>query len=383
MTRALFVTDPAHFDAAVPGGVQLCSRDYVALLRECGLDVEIHRVPHTRSVATRMLIRAGFEVYRRYDFAAQMAALDARIRELEVSVVALNQVALMGFAPLLRERWGNRIRIVLLSHGNESGDFLHDLVRRPRGPLARLRDTYRLGALLRREAEVFSSSIDALLTISENDLRIGQWLGANRAAFVPRSLRPDFLDWTPVQGRVGFVASLDHLPNVAGLRAVLDELKAQDDGTVKVRLVGGPRAAGEALAKAYASIEYLGPLDDDALREEARTWCAFLNPVLWFARGASTKLAVAINWGIPVVSTPAGNRGYVWSSGELATEESPREFARITRLLALHASIRTQSADAVRSVASSSPSLGELARHVSPLLSPESADDSFDHGPHH
>lgn len=365
MKRALFVTDPAHFDAAVPGGVQLCSRDYVALLQECGLEVDVHRVAHTRSIATRILIRAGLEVYRRYDFVAELPRLEARIRELGADVVALNQVALMGFAPLLRERWGNRIRIVLLSHGNESGDFLHDLIRRRRNPLARLRDTYRLGALLRREAEVFSASVDALLTISENDLRIGQWLGANRAIFVPRSLNPDFLDWCPVQGRVGFVASLDHLPNVAGLRAVLDELKAQGDSAVKVRLVGGPRAAGEALARAYSSIEYLGPLDDAALREEARTWCAFLNPVLWFARGASTKLAVAIAWGIPVISTPAGNRGYVWTQGQLSTADSPHGMAELARTLALDSAIRAKAADAVRAVASSSPALADLARQVS------------------
>jgi hypothetical protein len=76
-------------------------------------------------------------------------------------------------------------------------------------------------------------------------------------------------------------------------------------------------------------------LSDTELRAEAATWSAFLNPIFCQARGCSTKLATALGWEIPIVTTPVGARGYVQVDGALTSADGPMEFAE--RLLDIHA----------------------------------------------
>jgi hypothetical protein len=79
------------------------------------------------------------------------------------------------------------------------------------------------------------------------------------------------------------------------------------------RLVGGPEFIGREFAGKYRFVQYLGPLSDSQLREEARTWCCFVHPIFQPARGCSTKLAIALGWGLPIVTTSDGIRGYIWN----------------------------------------------------------------------
>ena len=72
----------------------------------------------------------------------------------------------------------------------------------------------------------------------------------------------------------------------------------------------------------------LGPLDDADLRGEAGSWNCFINPLFCLSRGCSTKLATALSWEIPVVTTSFGRRGYVWNDGTLSLAERPAEFWR-------------------------------------------------------
>lgn len=369
MKRALFVTDPAHFNATTSGGVQICSQEYFRLLQSCQMDVQTFFVEHTRRFATRLKIRLGVELYERYDFSALFPQLKKVIEDGGFSVIALNQVALMGFAPLLRAAFGDTIRIVLLSHGNESGDFLHHVARRePSYGVAMIRDIYRLGSAVYRESRGFSGAVDVLLTISETDRQVGNWLGARRSVFVPRTFDHDFLPWSPDPNRVGFVASLDHKPNLDGITQVLDELEKLEYGSLRVRIVGAPREKGEALMRRSGLVEYAGPLSNVELRAEAATWSAFLNPVFWYARGASTKLAVAINWGLPIISTPAGNRGYVWREGGLCTVDSAAEMAAAVLRLTQDPALLQQAAAGVRDVAASGPAFPEIARQLQEYL---------------
>jgi hypothetical protein len=66
----------------------------------------------------------------------------------------------------------------------------------------------------------------------------------------------------------------------------------------------------EFFAREFPFVDDLGRLNDVALRQEAATWFVFLHPLFCFARGASTKLATGLAWGLPCITTESGMRGY-------------------------------------------------------------------------
>jgi hypothetical protein len=160
---------------------------------------------------------------------------------------------------------------------------------------------------------------------------------------------------------------LDHPPNYQGLTSVLDSLAQRQVGGLDIRLIGGPPAVGTAIAKAYPSVTYLGALDDHELAKEASSWNAFLNPVFCFGRGCSTKLAIALQWQIPIVTTLEGCRGYVWEKGDLVRTSSVEEFADwVHRLTDMEcaSSIRDQ----VVQVTLSSPNIAEIGSALRRVL---------------
>jgi glycosyltransferase involved in cell wall biosynthesis len=358
----VFASDLGHVNAAVSGGVQVCTREYVDLLEAAGLDVAMFTVSTTRRWLPRLKIKLGVEAYDRYDFDALFGALVALIDQTGARLIALNQLMLIGFAPLLRRRYGDSVEILVLSHGNESGDFLHELTRRSATPghPVRFRDVYRLGSLIRSESQHFIHDVDHVLALSETELEINKWLGAKSGLFIPRTFRSVDIGWAPVLNRVGFVGSLNHKPNYDGLVALVEELHKRGPGELKVRVVGGPPEVGHALARQYPVIEFVGHVPDAELEREAATWAMFVNPVLWYSRGASTKLATAINWGLPLISTPAGNRGYTWTDGDLLTVNTAAEMAE--RVLATAGDVEEirKLARETSRVASSGPSLAGL-----------------------
>lgn len=93
-----------------------------------------------------------------------------------------------------------------------------------------------------------------------------------------------------------------------------------------------------------------------------------MHPLFWHARGASTKIATAINWGLPVATTPAGLRGYHWRDGDIATAAEPDELASLVRKLAQdRAALEAARANVIR-VGQTWPTLTELGRQVRAAL---------------
>ncbi len=370
---ALFVTEPAFLDLSRAGGVQRCTLEYAALLEAAGFRVEPHPVAATRALGPRLRARAGIGAYDLYspDLAAGVLR---SVDRTGATLVALNQVYLLPAAREIR-RLRPDLRLVVLSHGNESGDFLHEALRTDRASWQRARDQVRLGRMVAEEARGFQD-VDAVLCLSETERQINLWLGAAAAVVVPRTWVPGFLDWAPVTGRVGFVGALDHLPNVEGIGQVLDALARMDasgvdTSGVEVRIVGGG-GDGARLAERFAGATYLGRLSDAELEAEARTWALFLNPVWWYARGASTKLAQAIAWGLPVATSVPGMRGYEWSDGDLLVTETPDAVAAAAVAVTADPSRAEAVAAAVRRVAQSGPTLADVADRVRPVLSSRS-----------
>jgi hypothetical protein len=175
------------------------------------------------------------------------------------------------------------------------------------------------------------------------------------------------LEWRPDADRLGFVGTLDHPPTRDGLEQFLAALERFAAPSLHVRVVGGPDASGRSLAGRFRSVCYLGPLDDGALESEASTWSAFVHPLFCFARGCSTKLAIALAWRIPVVTTPAGARGYAWREGVLPTADSPETLARLAcDMTDRHAAIRAR--EEIAAIARSCPTTDEVGQIIERAL---------------
>ena len=347
------------------GGVQACTREYLEVLRGAGFSVTPLPFEADKRTWTRLRRLLGASPYFNPHEPDLAEKVDARCKALGAGWVFLNQATLAPLATTLKAA-NPRCKVVVLSHGLESTDLLHTLNLRNRLPVtARRRGDPRvaLGAALMVESQA-RAALDAVCALSPFDADLERWLGAKQVLWLPRAVPAAPLDWRPIAGRFGFVGTLDHAPNLEGLIAVLEVF----DGGERVRVVGGPATIGKWLAARFKAVDYLGPLDNGELRDEAASWNAFLHPIFLLARGCSTKLATALSWRIPVVTTELGRRGYVWRRGALTIADTPRAFAdRCAELtdLAVAASAR----EAVVEASLSSPSIAELSETLRQMLS--------------
>ena len=264
-------------------------------------------------------------------------------------------------------------KLVMLSHGLDSTDYVHALSAKGcDGGSSKIsnRENQRLGRQLTTERKALPV-FDATLGLSNTDAEIHQWLGARHSFWLPRAVTPSPIEWDPVRGRVGFVGRLDHPPNYEGFHRVariINDRKLD----IQIRVVGSPQGLGAAFQSRFHCVQYLGPLADSELTSEAKSWRAFLHPIFCFARGASTKLATGIGWGIPVVASTSGRRGYEWTSGRLLAADSPEAFVHETQKLAFDDIYMREVRQQVLEIANSSPSIVSnairLREHLDSIL---------------
>jgi glycosyltransferase involved in cell wall biosynthesis len=329
--KAIFLTHKSYLYSDITGGVQLCSQEFHALINSIGdIALQDFYVPYTKNWIQRLSIKVGMDDYSVFDVSKEAPALLDLIEKQKIEIVFINMPALVRFAKPLKKKFGRAVKIVLLSHGNYSGDFLH-LITKPVHHTSGFRqrlNKIRLGNLISTEAEYRVKWLDGVATLSETEKQIENWFGAKRSSFLPRKLYKDFLNRVPVEGRIGFVGRLDHPPNYQGVILFLEELAKTEHG-LHFRLIGAPPSYGLKLKQQFPFIEYLGELSDLELEEEVATWAFFLNPVWWYSTGASTKLGRAISWGLPIITTTAGMRGYEWKKGNLLVADNPAEMVRL------------------------------------------------------
>jgi glycosyltransferase involved in cell wall biosynthesis len=266
-----------------------------------------------------------------YNFNPDKAIADIKNALTEsVQYIFLNQNVLRPLAKVIKQNLGQGIKIVVLSHGLASVDYLHEIraVRNLSKTDVSNTEVNYLGRQLVEETS-HSPYIDHVFCLAPFEVEIEKWLGAKEATHIPRTIKETSLNWHPIKGRLGFVGRLDHPPNEEGFLMVFDELKKVKGNTVELRIVGSPREEGEKLSEAYEFVNYLGELTDEELREDASTWSAFLHPVFFYAMGCSTKLAVALGWEIPIVTTTMGIIGYIWSEGNIPIADHPEQFANL------------------------------------------------------
>jgi glycosyltransferase involved in cell wall biosynthesis len=329
--KAIFLTHPQLLRSEITGGVQLCSQELHHIIENISeISLSDYFIPYTRNIMQRVMMKLGMENYSMYDVKKDAPALLSYVEKENIGIVFLNMASVVRYAKPLKEKFGDKVKVIMLSHGNHSGDFLH-LITKPltkQSAVRRALNKIRLGWLIATEAQYRVSYLDGVVTLSETEKQIENWFGGKRVEFLPRRLYPDFLLHTPVLGRVGFVGRLDHPPNLQGISFVLDELKNKDIPGLDFRLVGAPDEYGKMLQKKYPFIKYTGELSDRDLEKEVASWAFLLNPVWWYSTGASTKLAKAISWGVPIITSTAGMRGYEWKEGKLLVQDTPSAMAK-------------------------------------------------------
>lgn len=335
--RSLFIHAPSDLDAAIPGGVQLCSREFLEIVRAASAETALLPVTVTRSPLWRLRRRLALGSYLLYRPEEIRGPLASAIQSLRPTHIFINRTELARLASLAAEL-APAARVVVMSHGNQSGDDLYEAAgpggRRNRG-LVGLTAAWRLGCDLVTESRFRHGPVHAVCVMSDEEAVLERWLGARRTIVLPRIIHPRPLDWQPVPGRVGFVGTLDHTPNRVALQSLCARLATRASSGMELRLVGGPEPFGRELSQAYPFVRYLGRLDNEALQQEVTTWSLFLNPIFWLSRGASMKLAQSLAWAIPALSTAAGARGYrIGAEQVVITDNSAEAFAtRINELI--------------------------------------------------
>ena len=61
--KALFISHETWLDSAVTGGVQLCSQEFLSILKESKFEIETYYVPYTRRIIDRLLLKLRLSVY--------------------------------------------------------------------------------------------------------------------------------------------------------------------------------------------------------------------------------------------------------------------------------------------------------------------------------
>lgn len=364
-------TQPALFVSHTPtlqpggGGVQRCTREYAEVLRAAGFHLDVVSFEPDRRFALRVKRRLFPRPHRDFLPADLAARCLARMETTRTNLVFLNHSETGPLAAELRARSPRPLRIVMLSHGLDSTDFLHEAdlagepTRRPR------RAALGLGQLLFTEMGE-RPAFDAVFCLSEIDLNIERWLGSRRVCLLPRTVEDRPLNWQPVTGRMGTVSTLNHPPNWDGLKRFCTAVEFAGANGICLRVIGGPENLGRALAAAHPHVEYLGPLSDAELEAEAATWAVFVNPLFRFARGCSTKLAQPLSWRLPVATTRAGVRGYRWDDQHVSLADDATELAALALPLARAPGLATR--EAIRRIADASPQLADVAALVRSAL---------------
>ncbi|NCY21657.1 glycosyltransferase [bacterium] len=315
------------------GGNQICSREYRDALIAAGFELEFVTHGTDQKAVTRLHRKLFPERYPKLISGEFLLQVKEACRKHRPDFVFCNFTNYLPLAAQLRAILPAQVILVLLSHGLSSVDDVHR-DRIAREPFAK-NHLRRLGPKIIGKAILTEMKglpvFDHVFCLAEFEVPICRWLGARSVSWWPRTIPHGCeLDWKPEGGRIGLVGTLDHPPNLEGVFLFCEAL-AKHKGTVpRLRLVTRSNAVAKDLRKRYEFVDDLGSLEDPGKMEaEAATWSAYIHPIFCLAMGCSTKLATGIAWGLPIISTEAGIRGYSWAEGNLLMAADANEMARL------------------------------------------------------
>jgi len=332
--RAIFVTH-SRFLEPEGGGVQVCNREYIATLKAADFELRPVTYEFSHGLIARVCSRIAPRVWYTKEPPRLFESVVQALIDTGAQYIFFGHTAFASLSRRLQKKFPN-LRQVLLSHGVEGLDFCIDQhTRREAGTENHFRIVAErmLGRILLEQMSQ-RRCFYAVLTLSPFEVEIEKWLGCAKSLWLPRTIAEDPLDWQPIDQRVGCVSTLDHTPNHEGLIKLFDQLEGSVPSEFRFRLVGAPPDKGAAIAQRYSFVDYLGRLSNRQLRIEAATWCCFVHPMFLYAKGCSTKLAIAIGWGLPIATTKYGSRGYRWDRLVLPVADSPASLATFIQMRA-------------------------------------------------
>jgi len=369
LEKVLFISNQKFLDEKQKeGGVRVCTLEFIRLL-QTRFEVVLFPVDYQYTLLKRIKLKAGVNIYNDYEPEGYREQLTGVLRQNRIKYVFLNLTNTMRFAALIKSLQLEDVKVILCSHGNETGDYLHEMVRfgQQQNVFKRLLSSYVLGSLLKLESSYRLEYLDMVLSVSPVEEQIERWLGIRHTFMVPRTVDYRPLTHVPVPNRVGFIGDLSHWPNRFGVLEMCTAL-ARHQHNVVVRLVGAPESFGKEMEGKFSFVQYMGFLPEAELEKEMASWAFFLNPVFYYSRGVSTKLAKALGRGIPVITTVPGNRGYRWSDGGLLVAENAADMAKL--IIGNAGDPAAIEACRVRAVAAakSVPSLGAIMEELYPVI---------------
>ncbi len=365
--KALFICNEKFLDPTFPeGGVKFCTDEYLALLK-VKFEIVYFPVKYSNSFAYKFSKKIGISAYNDYNTHSYKGTLKKILKDHSIEYVFLNLTNTVVFAKHIKEI-DEKIKVILCSHGNESGDYLHDIVKFKKFTgIKSLLSAHAIGNMLIKES-TFRNYVDLVLTVSEIEIGIEKWLGAAKVYMVPRHI--DNIEWPykPILGRVGFFADLSHEPNYYGINEVCKSICNHNISNIIIHLAGGGSQRGQALENKYPFVKYLGYLSNEKLQEEITTWTFALNPVFYYSRGVSTKLGKSLSHGIPVITSDKGLRGYQWKEGEIPTCYDADGMAMMIQTLANDLMACEKNRLEMLKIQLSAPSYNEMMTEILSLL---------------
>ncbi|QKQ75875.1 glycosyltransferase [Nostoc sp. TCL240-02] len=319
--KGLFVTFSVYVNSAF-GGVQRCTKEYQEVIEAAGWSLEVLAYEIDRRWQARIFRKLKPSSFYNRIPQSFIDALIAQVQSEHIPYVFLNQVDALPIAPYLKSAVPD-VKIVLLSHGAQ---FVDDFLATQNQTSISPRKRSHLTNTILDEMQL-RQHIDHVFTLSEQEIAFERWLGAKSVSWLPRIILPKPLDWRPIAGRAGFVGTLDHQPNYEGLLSILTNLQTRKDFEGTIRIVSSSKELGKYLQERFHFVKYLGRLDNEDLKNEASTWTWFIHPLFIWSRGCSTKLADALEWQIPVLTTEAGCRGYTWQKGNVIRFDAINEYS--------------------------------------------------------
>jgi hypothetical protein len=366
--KALFICNEKFLDSSFPeGGVKFCTDEYLDLLK-VKFDVIYFPLKYSTSFGYKLSKKVGMSAYNDYETGTYEKDLKKLIKEHNIEYIFLNLTNTAVFAKCIKEI-DNNIKVILCSHGNESGDYLHDIVKHKKfSGIKSILSKYIIGKMLAKESET-RKHIDLVLTVSDVEVGIEKWLGASQVFMVPRYIDKMQMPYIPILGRVGFFSDLSHEPNFFGISEVCKSVDQNNIRDIEIHLAGGGSQRGKYLEKKYSFVKYLGYLSNEMLNEETASWTFALNPVFYYSRGVSTKLGKSLGNGMPVITSEIGLRGYVWKEGQLPTCKNANEMAILVNEISKKMDEIYKYKNEVIKIQNSSPSYESQMEEVIKILS--------------
>jgi Glycosyl transferases group 1 len=367
--NVLFITNEKYINpSSMDGGVKFCTGEYINLIQE-KYDIIFFPLQLKKSISYRFKKKLKLTAYNDYNVEGYSELLKSVIQQNNIDCVFLNLTNTIYFSKLLKKLFPF-VKIILCSHGNESGDFLHETVMyESQNGVKKIISDFTLGKMLSIES-TNRKYVDLVLTVSEVELNIEKWLGAEKVYLVYRTITGKTILHQPVNGRIGFFGDLSHPPNFYGIKEVCEALQKMNASNIEIRLAGAHEKKGRSLAADFPFVTFLGYLSEEALQKEVGTWAFGINPVFYYSRGVSTKLGKMLQWGLPVITSIKGMRGYNWQTGEILKCNTAKEMAGLMIQCGNDMAASVFYREEIVKMKASAPTLEQMINEIAAIINP-------------